>query len=99
MGRGEKYGLPTPATESKYCLPCHATTFGINAQLIAPSFDLKDGVQCESCHGPAFAHAEVETFKAKGNAIPVDEVDRILQTAKAADSSITKTKVKLNPYA
>ena len=54
MGRGDKYGLPRPATESEHCLPCHTTAFGVNAQLIAPSFDPKDGVQCESCHGPGF---------------------------------------------
>jgi hypothetical protein len=84
MGRGDRYGLPTPATESKYCLPCHATAFGVDTQLIAPSFDLKDGVQCETCHGPGSAHAEVEAIKAKRKAIPVDEVAAALEIAKAA---------------
>lgn len=84
MGRGDRYGLPTPANESKYCLPCHATAVGADAQLTAPSFDLKDGVQCESCHGPGSAHAEVETIKAKRKAIPADEVAAALEIAKAA---------------
>jgi hypothetical protein len=84
MGRGDRYGLPTPATESKYCLPCHATAFGADAQFTALSFDLKDGVQCESCHGPASAHAEVESIKAKRQAIPVDEVAGALEIAKTA---------------
>lgn len=63
IGRGVKYGLPRPAAESKECLPCHTTAFGVGPQLIAPSFDPKDGVQCESCHGPGSAHAEAMTAK------------------------------------
>ncbi len=68
IGRGVKYGLPRPAAESKECLPCHATAFGVDAQLIEPSFDPKDGVQCESCHGPGSAHAEAHTVKNGGKA-------------------------------
>jgi hypothetical protein len=61
MGNGEQYGLPDPAQESKYCLPCHATGFGVETKLLASSFDLKDGIQCESCHGPGSAHVEART--------------------------------------
>lgn len=58
IGRGVRYGLPRPAPESRECLPCHTTAFGLDRRLVAPSFDPKDGVQCESCHGPGSAHAE-----------------------------------------
>ena len=58
IGRGAKYGLPRPASESKECLPCHTAAFGAGSQLLAASFDPKDGVQCESCHGPGSAHVE-----------------------------------------
>lgn len=68
IGRGVKYGLPKPAAESKECLPCHTTAFGVDAKLVAPSFDPKDGVQCESCHGPGSAHAEAMTAKGGGRA-------------------------------
>ncbi len=68
IGRGVKYGLPRPAVESKECLPCHTTAFGADAQLIAPSFDPKDGVQCESCHGPGSAHVEAQSQKESGKA-------------------------------
>lgn len=84
MGRGDQYGLPTPAAESPYCLPCHATAFSAGAKLTAQSFDPKDGVQCESCHGPASAHAEVESIKAAGKAIPADKVAGVLDIAKVA---------------
>jgi hypothetical protein len=56
VGRGVRYGLPRPAAESKECLPCHTTAFGAGAPLVAPSFDPRDGVQCESCHGPGGEH-------------------------------------------
>jgi hypothetical protein len=68
MSHGERYGLPTPATEAKECLPCHSTGFGAGSQLVAASFDRTAGVQCESCHGPGSAH--VEAMSAKG-VVPV----------------------------
>ena len=58
MSRGERYGLPTRATEAKECLPCHSTAFGAGPKLLAATFDRTDGVQCESCHGPGSAHVE-----------------------------------------
>jgi hypothetical protein len=66
MSHGERYGLPTRATEAKECLPCHSTAFGAGAQLLAATFDRTAGVQCESCHGPGSAH--IEAMSAGGNA-------------------------------
>lgn len=85
MGRGERYGLLKPAAQSEYCLPCHSTAFGVPAQIIAPSFDPKAGVQCELCHGPGLAHVEAETIKGSGKSIPAAEVARAFQVAKAAE--------------
>lgn len=85
MGNGEKYGLPTSAEQSKYCLPCHITTFGMDTQLIADSFNPKEGIQCESCHGPGFAHVEIETMKAKKQSIPGNEIASFVQIAKLSD--------------
>jgi len=85
MGNGEKYGLPTRANESRYCLPCHETAFGVPAEMIATSFDPKDGIQCESCHGPGSAHMEIEAIKKSGKGIAPDEVASVLQIARTAD--------------
>jgi len=38
---------------SSVCLDCHATNAAANERAI--SFDLSDGIGCESCHGPASA--------------------------------------------
>jgi hypothetical protein len=42
--------LDKPESKAK-CLDCHATN--VAADLRTQSFDLSDGVSCESCHGPA----------------------------------------------
>ncbi|RMG48391.1 MAG: hypothetical protein D6723_15190, partial [Acidobacteria bacterium] len=41
----------TAAEKSEKCLACHATNVPIEQR--TRSFDISDGVSCESCHGPA----------------------------------------------
>ena len=84
MGRGDKYGLPNPAQESEHCLYCHATALSVKADHIASSFDPKDGIQCESCHGPGSGHVEMHTLINSGKGIPADKVVGALQIAKTA---------------
>jgi Cytochrome c554 and c-prime len=55
-------GIDDPQKSDK-CLKCHETAFGVAADLIKNGFDPKQGVQCESCHGPGEAH-----FKARFSA-------------------------------
>jgi len=38
------------------CLKCHTTGFGAPPEAFDKKFDLKLGVQCETCHGPGEAH-------------------------------------------
>ncbi len=83
MGRGDQYGLPTPAAEFPHCTICHGTAVGANPDLLAASMDRRDGVQCEACHGPGSAHVQVETLKRSGKAIPPQEVAAALEAAKA----------------
>lgn len=40
-----------PAQEAALCLDCHATNIPQNQRGI--EFDVADGIQCETCHGPA----------------------------------------------
>ena len=46
------------AQKDEKCLKCHVTAFGVQPEQLAKGFDkeLKNGVQCESCHGPGEAH-------------------------------------------
>lgn len=59
----QKAGVTKPPAEAPECLKCHVT--GADATGKAPEkIKPEDGVQCESCHGPASAHtAEAKKFK------------------------------------
>jgi hypothetical protein len=58
-------GLKKPATESPECLECH--TFGktVDASLFEKGFNIKEGVQCESCHGPGSQYKNLTVMKDK----------------------------------
>jgi hypothetical protein len=43
--------LAQPADKAKVCLDCHATN--VPKELQGGTIEIADGVQCESCHGPA----------------------------------------------
>ena len=45
-------GVDGDPQKSYACLRCHATGAGHDAASFEPGFDMRDGVQCESCHGP-----------------------------------------------
>lgn len=46
-------GLPH---ESPACLKCHVTAYNPKTKLYPPKIKKEEGVQCESCHGPASGH-------------------------------------------
>lgn len=55
-------GLTTPAAESPACLECHAIVGDAKA-------DVKDGVQCEMCHGPGSDYKSLAVMKDKAQSI------------------------------
>ena len=56
-------GLKKPANESPECLKCHVPTTGLDKSLLTPSYDPKDGVQCETCHGAGFDYKSIAVMK------------------------------------
>jgi hypothetical protein len=59
-----KKGLAKPPAEAPECLKCHATAYDAATGKCPDKITMADGVQCESCHGPASAHtAEAKKFK------------------------------------
>jgi hypothetical protein len=59
-------GLAKPAVESPECLECHAIT----APVVPDSkFSMKDGVQCESCHGPGSGYKAMSVMKVYGTSV------------------------------
>ncbi|HLB00233.1 MAG TPA: cytochrome c family protein [Bacteroidota bacterium] len=56
-----KKGFKTKAVETPECLGCHTIT--ADAKLLDKKFDVKDGVQCESCHGPGSEYKNMAVMK------------------------------------
>jgi hypothetical protein len=57
----KKKGLAKPAAESPECLECHTLT--ADAASLDKTFDMKDGVQCEVCHGAGSAYKSMAIMK------------------------------------
>jgi hypothetical protein len=58
---GRVLNLKSPPEQSEKCLACHALS--VSAEQRAQTFDLNDGVSCESCHGPAAGWLGPHTVK------------------------------------
>jgi YVTN family beta-propeller protein len=51
-------GVPEAPRKSRVCLDCHATSAVTGARWTTATFNLEDGVQCESCHDAGSLHVE-----------------------------------------
>ncbi len=56
-----KKGAKTKAVETPECMGCHMIT--ADAKLFDKKFDVKDGVQCETCHGAGSEYKSMATMK------------------------------------
>lgn len=48
----KKAGLEGDPQKADECLTCHVTGYDAPAELKTDKYDMADGVECESCHGP-----------------------------------------------
>ena len=62
-------GLSKPAVESPECLECHTPALKVDAKLVDKTYDPKDGVQCESCHGAGSAYKNMAIMKSQDKAV------------------------------
>jgi hypothetical protein len=62
-------GYSTKAIETPECLKCHATGYNIDASLLTDKFNISDGVQCETCHGPGSDYKSIKIMKDKKLAV------------------------------
>lgn len=76
----EKVGLTSDPQKSSECLRCHVTAFGVKDDLKEESFNIADGVQCETCHGPGSGYKGLTIMKDKQKAqeagliMPTEEI-------------------------
>ena len=54
---GKAKGVTDPQNDAK-CLKCHVTAYSEPADKKDAKFDPKQGIQCESCHGPGGNHVK-----------------------------------------
>jgi hypothetical protein len=66
-------GLKTAASEAPECLACH--TIVVDAKLADKTFDAKDGVQCEACHGAGSAYKNMAIMKDHAKAVAAGLTD------------------------
>lgn len=60
----QKAGVTKPPAEAPECLKCHVTGYDAAKGATDAKLKMEDGVQCESCHGPASLHtADGKKFK------------------------------------
>ena len=69
---GKAKGIAVPS-ESKECLECHTLGKTVSADVLAKTFDIKDGVQCETCHGAGSAYKSTMKDKAASIAAGMTE--------------------------
>ncbi len=58
-------GFTTKAAETESCLKCHSTGCNVDASLLTDKFNISDGVQCETCHGPGSEYKTKKIMKDK----------------------------------
>lgn len=65
-------GLTLEPHEAPECLRCHTTAFGVPASRLGKKMKMKDGIQCEACHGPGSEYKTKSIMEEIHNA-PVDQ--------------------------
>ncbi len=65
----KKAGITGDPQKADTCLKCHVTGFGAPAARFDSTFSIKDGVQCEACHGAGSDYAKLKIMKDKKLAI------------------------------
>ena len=60
-------GFTTAAVETPACLKCH--TVQADASAFTETFNIKDGVQCETCHGAGSEYKTISIMKDKQKAM------------------------------
>ncbi len=60
-------GIAKPAAEAEECLSCHVISPA--AGMADKGFDMKEGVQCETCHGAGSAYKNLTIMKDKTKAV------------------------------
>lgn len=62
-------GYKTPAVKTEECMNCHTTGYKADPALIGAKYNIEDGIQCETCHGPGSNYKSFSIMKNKDLAV------------------------------
>ncbi len=62
-------GITKPAAETAECLECHTLGKTVDVKLFEKTFDIKEGVQCETCHYAGSAYKNMTIMKDKAKSV------------------------------
>ncbi|MCB0727072.1 MAG: cytochrome c family protein [Ignavibacteriae bacterium] len=62
-------GYETPAEDTRFCIRCHTLGIDVDESELQSSFDMTQGVQCESCHGPGSEYKKLSVMKDSAEAV------------------------------
>ena len=82
-------GLESPAYESKECLKCHVTEYGVDASLLDAKYVANMGVQCESCHGAGSDYKKMSVMKDREASIKNGMRDLAIEDGSAEKLCVT----------
>lgn len=85
----EKAGVSGNPAEAAACLQCHVTGYDFETQAAPAKIKATDGVQCESCHGPASLHNE-DGKKLKFSSGSAGDIDVTANLAKITEATCTQ---------
>ena len=61
-------GIADPQKDEK-CLRCHVTGHGVSAAMLTDNYKAKEGVSCESCHGPGGDYWKMDVMKDRAKSV------------------------------
>lgn len=71
-------GIEDPQKSDK-CLECHVTGHGLDKERFAESYSVKEGVQCEACHGPGEFYFPEDKHTKDATAHAIAELGLVVQ--------------------
>lgn len=59
----KKAGVAGDPQKAAQCLECHVTAYGVDKKFLEKKYNAKEGVSCESCHGPGKDYKKKKIMK------------------------------------
>ncbi|MFC1736604.1 multiheme c-type cytochrome [Candidatus Hydrogenedentota bacterium] len=93
----KKQGVSGAPSEAPECLRCHVTSYDVEKKAVPKKIKMKDGVQCESCHGPNSLHQDAAKKQMKAKGAAKEAIDVTSSLVKPEEAMCKKCHNKESP--